>query len=176
MAAWRDERKEQHAGPVIELAALIALCLTSARRYLALIVFLVGGFVSAGCDDTSLSKRLDVLKARAEQGDAQAQFNLGFAYHDGQGVPRDDAEAVKWIRLAAAKGLAAAQLNLGTRYQRGEGVPRDYMEAYMWISLATAQGEADAGKNLDLTETLLTPEQRVEAQKMAREWKPQSPR
>jgi hypothetical protein len=56
--------------------------------------------------------------------------------------------------------------------RKGEGVPRDYVEAYMWFSLAAAQGDADARRNLDLTETLLTPEQRAEAQKMVREWKP----
>ncbi len=32
----------------------------------------------------------------AEQGDAQAQHNLGFMYANGQGVPQDNAEAVKW--------------------------------------------------------------------------------
>jgi TPR repeat protein len=32
----------------------------------------------------------------AEQGDANAQYNLGQGYGDGQGVPQDHAEAVKW--------------------------------------------------------------------------------
>jgi TPR repeat protein len=30
-------------------------------------------------------------------------------YNSGEGIPRDDAEAVKWWRKAAEKGLAAAQ-------------------------------------------------------------------
>ena len=47
------------------------------------------------------------------------------------------------------------------------------MQAYLWLSLAAAQGDAEARKTLDLTETLLTPKQRGEAQTMAREWKPQ---
>ena len=37
----------------------------------------------------------------AEQGDAEAQFNLGLMYADGEGVPKDYAEAVKWYRKAA---------------------------------------------------------------------------
>ena len=45
----------------------------------------------------------------AEQGDANAQYNLGLMYNSGEGIPRDDAEAVKWWRKAAEKGLAAAQ-------------------------------------------------------------------
>jgi TPR repeat protein len=32
----------------------------------------------------------------AEQGDAGAQYNLGVMYENGQGVPQDHAEAVKW--------------------------------------------------------------------------------
>jgi TPR repeat protein len=39
------------------------------------------------------------LKEAAEQGDVEAQFNLGFAYAYGRGVPEDDAEAVKWWKL-----------------------------------------------------------------------------
>ena len=48
------------------------------------------------------------LKA-AEQGDAKAQFNLGFIYSNGKGVPKDYAEAVKWTRKAAEQGHAEAQ-------------------------------------------------------------------
>jgi len=120
-----------------------------AGRYLALIVFVVGGFCSAASgDDTSLHKSLDALKAKAEQGDANAQFNLGLAYHDGAGVPRDDAEAVKWYRQAAAQGLAAAQSNLGVHYHNGAGVPRDDAEAVKWYRQAAAQGLANAQYNL----------------------------
>ena len=40
----------------------------------------------------------------AEQGDAFAQFSLGIMYDNGEGVPQDYAEAVKWYRLAAEQG------------------------------------------------------------------------
>ena len=33
-------------------------------------------------------------------------------YFNGQGVPQDDAEAVRWWRLAADQGIAQAQSNL----------------------------------------------------------------
>ena len=42
----------------------------------------------------------------ATQGNAPAQFNLGLMYDHGYGVPQDDAEAVKWYRLAAEQGDA----------------------------------------------------------------------
>ena len=53
------------------------------------------------------------FKPLAEQGDALAQFNLGYMYHYGKGVLQDYAEAVKWYRLAADQGDALAQFNLG---------------------------------------------------------------
>jgi hypothetical protein len=44
----------------------------------------------------------------AEQGRANAQYNLGRMYATGQGVPKDEAEMVKWWRAAAEQGHAAA--------------------------------------------------------------------
>ncbi len=53
------------------------------------------------------------FKPLAEQGDAHAQFNLGYMYHKGEGVPQDDAEAVKWFRMSADQGYAEALRALG---------------------------------------------------------------
>ena len=50
-------------------------------------------------------------------------------YANGQGVPEDDAEAVRWYRLGAEQGDAAAQSNLGVMYATGQGVPEDDAEA-----------------------------------------------
>ena len=43
------------------------------------------------------------IRRQAEQGDADAQSNLGFMYNNGDGVPENDVEAVKWFRLAAER-------------------------------------------------------------------------
>ena len=59
---------------------------------------------------------LQEFRPLAEQGHAQAQFNLGLMYDNGKGVPQDYAEAVKWYRLAAEQGYAYAQFNLGVMY------------------------------------------------------------
>ena len=48
----------------------------------------------------------------AEQGNTQAQSNLGLMYDKGQGVPQDDKEAVKWWRLSAEQRNERAQYNL----------------------------------------------------------------
>jgi len=67
------------------------------------------------------------LKA-AEQGDAEAQKNLGRMYFKGEGVTRDYAEAEKWYRKSAEQGNSIAQKNLGMMYFKGEGVTQDYAE------------------------------------------------
>ena len=84
----------------------------------------------------------------AEQGTAAAQFKLGVMYANGEGVPEDDAEAMRWYRLAAEQGYAAAQGYLGVMYGSGEGVPEDDAEAVRWFRLAAEQGNAAAQFNL----------------------------
>ena len=91
---------------------------------------------------------LDTVRQAAEQGDATAQFNLGNMYANGEGVPQDAAEAVRWYRLAAEQGDADAQFNLGVMYANGEGVPKDNAEAVRWYRLAAEQGLASAQFNL----------------------------
>ena len=46
------------------------------------------------------------FRRAAEQGFAEAQFNLGVMYANGHGVPQDDAMAVTWYRRAAEQGVA----------------------------------------------------------------------
>jgi TPR repeat protein len=85
------------------------------------------------------SEKLDLLKQHAEQGDAEAQFNLGVMYDNGDGVAQNYAEAVRWYRLAAKQGYAVAQNYLGAMYDNGEGVERDHEEAVRWYRLADGQ-------------------------------------
>ena len=84
----------------------------------------------------------------AEQGHANAQFNLGVMYENGWGVPEDHAEAVRWYRPAAEQGHTKAQFNLGVMYDRGQGVPQDYAEARRWYHLAAEKGHALAQAKL----------------------------
>ena len=84
-------------------------------------------------------KALVWFRRAAEQGDANAQYNLGVAYETGRGVTQDAAEAVRWFRTAAERGSASAQFALGDLYTRGAGVAQDNVTAYMWLSLAASQ-------------------------------------
>jgi uncharacterized protein len=110
-----------------------------------------------------------LFRPLAAQGDAVAQFILGYMYSYGKGVPQDYAEALKWYRLSAAQGDAGAQSGLGVMYSHGEGVPQDYVRAHMWFNLAGAAGNLEATKNRDIVAAKMTPQQVSEAQKLARE-------
>ena len=91
---------------------------------------------------------LRLLRPLADQGDARAQAGLGVMYANGQGVPQNSAEALKWYRLAADRGKTGAQYNLGVMYANGQGVPQNYAEALKWYRLAADRGDADAQSNL----------------------------
>ena len=114
---------------------------------------------------------LNEFRPLADQGDAAAQFILGVLYDEGKGVPQDYTEAGKWYRLAADQGHAAAQYILGVMYAVGRGVPQNYIQAYMWNSLAAAEGFEIAITDQYVLESLMTPGQLAEAQRLAREWK-----
>jgi uncharacterized protein len=87
---------------------------------------------------------LQEFKPLAEQGNAKAQYFLGGMYVNGNGVPQDATEAVKWFRLSAEQGNAGAQAFLGTLYEFGNGVLQDYAEAIKWFRLSAVQGNATA--------------------------------
>ena len=143
----------------------------------------------------------------ADQGNVNAQYRLGNMYADGKGVFRNDVEAVGWYRLAADQGHGGAMFALGAIYKGGEGVLRDEAEAVRWYRLAAEQGFDLALSNLgflffergdyvqaylwfhlyserlpadlptesrtgfrDMVDGRLTPDQREEAQRLAREW------
>src|SRR4029078_8336659 len=90
---------------------------------------------------------------------------------------RDYATAVRLNRPLAAQGNATAQYNLGTFYDNGLGVPLDKVRTYMWFTLSAAQGREGAAAFRDLIARRMTTAQIAEAQKLVREWKPntQSP-
>ena len=108
---------------------------------IAVIFFAVGHTASA--QDSELLKK-------AQDGEAEAQFDLSFAYLVGDSVDQNHGESVKWLQKAADQGLLVAQYNLGSAYYHGDGVEQDYAEAVKWWRLAAEQGDADAQYNLGI--------------------------
>ncbi len=89
-----------------------------------------------------------LLLPAAVQGNAIAQHRLGVMYINGDGVPRDYAEATRWFRLAADQNQGEAQFSMGLRYFEGQSVPRDLTEAARWFQLAANQGVGVASSML----------------------------
>jgi uncharacterized protein len=87
---------------------------------------------------------LRIYRSMADRGLAIAQFNVGLMYDNGQGVSKDEVQAMKWYRLAADQGRSDAQYQLGHLYYRQD----NYAEAAKWFHLAADQGRADAQSNL----------------------------
>ena len=80
---------------------------------------------------------VEFVRKRADNGDVNAQFDLGWMHHHGKGVPEDAATAAVWYRRAAGHGDARAQFNLGVMYTLREGVSRDLVEAHAWFKVAS---------------------------------------
>jgi TPR repeat protein len=113
----------------------------------------------------------ETTKSLAEQGDAEAQSNLGFMYYSGQGVPQNYQEAFKWNKLAAEQGEAGAQLGLGAMYYFAGGAPQNYQEATKWWILAKTSGaSSEADDMLDMVTKKLTPSELQKAQEDAKKW------
>lgn len=88
--------------------------------------------------DYPLAMRL--WRELADQGDPLALFAVGMLYQDGQGVAKDEAEAVRWFLRAAQKGNEGAQEVLYEAYMQGRGVPVDYAEAEKWMRPLAEKG------------------------------------
>lgn len=104
--------------------------------------------VHAQVEDTTKTKAETSVasnRERAERGDAEAQDNLGWSFYAGEGVSKDEDEAVKWFRKAAEQGNVRAQWHLGHVYRFGTGAGiKDVNEGLKWWHKAAEGGEARA--------------------------------
>ncbi|MCY1177443.1 Sel1 repeat protein [compost metagenome] len=85
----------------------------------------------------------------AQQGDAQAQYELGEFYYEGTNTPRDLKQALSYFEQASLQGHAQAQYRLGTMFFKGEGVAANNVQAYIVLKMAAVNGAEDA---LDLAD------------------------
>ena len=95
----------------------------------------IGDFAVAYC----------IMRPFAEQGDADAQYNIGWMYLNGYGLRVNDGLALEWWQKASAQGHADASFSIGMLYSMGEGkVPRDSRKAIDYYLLAIQSGHEDA--------------------------------
>jgi TPR repeat protein len=100
---------------------------------------------------------LAVWKPLAENGDVSMQLLVASIYDYGQGVPQDDAEAVKWYERAASQGSAKGQYQAGAVYARSPQI-KDPVQGYKWLTIAarTLKDGPQSGITADQALTLRT--------------------
>ncbi|MDU5238502.1 MAG: tetratricopeptide repeat protein [Haemophilus parainfluenzae] len=106
---------------------------TSEQKYLA---------QSVSTTTTNYSSKDEVRRYwnLAQQGDANAQYSLGYLYYQKQ----DYAQAFKWYQLSADQGVAEAQAMLGVMYSLGQSVPQNTSLAQKWFKRACLNGMQEA--------------------------------
>jgi TPR repeat protein len=109
------------------------------------------------------------LRQSAEQGDAQAQYDLAYLYYKSgtdpeiTGLIRSERLAAHWYREAALQGHASAQYNMAVLHLHGHGVDRDAVAAYAWLLQASANGHDGSKILMNELEQLLNARQIEEA-------------
>ena len=116
------------------------------------------------------AKSVADLQKLADQGNADAQWQMAVRYHDGEGVVQNDTQAMLWFQLAAEQGNVAAQSALGSYYWAGRGVPEDLSKAYMWSEIALAGGDQNSKARLEGLASRMTRSQVSAARQKAEEW------
>lgn len=102
----------------------------------------------AAYDSGDYPRAAAIWRTAAEQGNAEAQFNLAVLYSRGEGVEMDGREAIAWYTRAAEQGHAPAQFNLGAAYLDGRLVPSDERQAAAWWLQAAEQDFVQAQFNI----------------------------
>ncbi len=120
---------------------------------LALLALASGAWAQS--TDAPKAQSIDVLRAQADKGDAQAQTTLGAYYRFGIFVPKDCVQALFWFRKAAEQGWPGAQWALGVQYLGGSSagpieacVPKDLTQGAAWFRKAAAEGYPSAQHDL----------------------------
>lgn len=167
---------------VTVLPAVIAVWLLSASAGTAAAAPAEDAEAAYAAGDVAGAERM--WRELATNGDAAAQlalaqYQLARSFENGEGVPADLGLAVAWYGRAAA-GEPLAHLALARLYETGRGVSQDFVEAYKWYNLAIARlGAGVEGADREHAEYRrdavgwkMLPEHVIQAQRLAREWRP----
>ena len=101
------------------------------------------------------------FRRAAEQGDSEAQNNLGLAYYYGSGVPKDLLQAFMWFNRSATSAMVRAEdMEIATRERDTAANNREIVTRHMsqeqldaalaWLRQEAEKGDADAMFNLGL--------------------------
>ena len=145
--ALSDFKKGNYGAAIKELSALGDAGNMSAQIMLGAL-YNKGGSVQR--DDKVAA---NWFEKAANQGNAEAQYQLGYLYEQSQ-LPKDYKVSASWYQKAAQSGSAKAQARLGVFYAEGMGVKKSPNEALLWIGKSALQGNSDAQFSLGLMYTI----------------------
>ena len=106
-------------------------------------------FYGTGGYTQDYAKALETYLIAAEQGDADAQAQVGRIYMDGLGVEVDAEKAMDWNMRAAEQGNAQGQEQIGMMYYHGIGITKSTEEASRWFERARDSGSQRAAAMLE---------------------------
>ncbi len=95
------------------------------------------------------------LKA-ARKGNRDAQYNVGLSFVRGQGIEKNEEDALQWFTKAARQGDAGAEFALGVMHYNGEGTEKSLLEAVSWFTLAAEKRYEGAAEALEEIKPELT--------------------
>ncbi|MDQ7075583.1 MAG: SH3 domain-containing protein [Gammaproteobacteria bacterium] len=85
-----------------------------------------------------------ILRPMAEAGDADAQYSLGWMYHNGYGLAINDEKAMSWWLSASDKNHVDAMFSMGMLFEFGDSGEQDYDVAVAYYARAARRGNEDA--------------------------------
>ena len=95
-----------------------------------------------------LEEAIQFFILAANQNIPQAQYFLGFVYHEGKHISRDVSKSIHYFTLAADQNMPEAQYNLGAIYIEGRYISRDISQAIHYFTLAADNNISEAQYNL----------------------------
>lgn len=121
----------------------------------------------------------DLFKPLAEQGNAEAEYRVGWMYMYGLGIYRSYPDAIDWLTKAANQGVPEATHQVAQMYDLGLGVEKNNVISYMWYAICKRQitdlerkpTTFNPSVDMSIMREVMSKEEVDEATKLAATWK-----
>ncbi|MGD8566540.1 MAG: tetratricopeptide repeat protein [Gammaproteobacteria bacterium] len=95
-------------------------------------------------DDYVWQEKFKQQMPLAENGNVEAQYDIGTMYERGNGVAKSMEKAFEWYMKSAKQGNDKAAYKVGLSYLHGKGVSKDYDKAMEWLKKAADKNNVRA--------------------------------
>lgn len=110
-------------------------------RLIILIILIISPLIANAFDgDYVWEEKFNRELPKANQGDENAQLEIGEMYNRGRGTAKNPIQAFEWYLKAANQGNTKAAYKIGYAYLVGKGVPADFTKAMSWLTIASNKG------------------------------------